>query len=227
MLVRQLTQNERAVVERRALRLEQALMPDGDHDRKMIALAEMYDSFTSMRQTVDESALARVTAAATLLADFPSWAVEGACLSIRRSGYEVDGRIEQKFAPSDAQIVVEVEKFLAMRRRAAKNARALLEAAVETQVETPSPGTVEELLRDFKAKMGRGPERDEAEERHRRSILAANNKRHIEDLRQQYRAAGLPVPEGETFASLPMMLHSGWTIVRDQTGANVLIAPIR
>lgn len=230
---RALEDGERIALERRAASLAACLEPfrrPHEDDRVAIAIDELFASYSSMREA-DGGLLARIKGYSDSLADMPAWAIEEACKQVRGRGYEVvtpDGRkrTEQTFAPSEAQLHGIVEKVVEQRTAALRSARALLTAPVEF-VPIPVAGRpVADVLEEFKARNPDAVEAMEAiEARRRQMALAAMKQRHLDGLRAQYRAAGLAVPDGDSFTSLSMMLHLGWTITRDQTGANVLLAP--
>lgn len=222
-----MTQDERIMVERRAVSLEAALSPqDGDHERMMIALAELYDSYRSMRPPVDDEAMRRVQSAARLLAEFPGWAVEVVCVKIRKAGYIINGRLEQTYAPSDAQIHSAVAEYLEPRRKHMIAAQTLLQAAVAPKIEE-SMTPLETSMDDFRVRMAGGRLRADAleliETERREKILAEKRQRDIQDRRNDYIANGLPAPTGDNFTTLPMMLKLGWRIEEFPDGTKQLV----
>ena len=140
-IVRPLTLDERCALEVRVARLAPAMRPFSELDADSVAqaLADMYSSFPSMRHA-GADALGRVdTAMRVALVNFPAWAIEEACRSIQVNGYErcEDGRcwIEKNWPPSDAGIVVVVERIVKRRADALKQAKDLLAAPVEPRIE--------------------------------------------------------------------------------------------
>lgn len=75
-------------------------------------------------------AAALIAGAMRTLEPFPAWAIEKACRKIHAEGYEVDGKRERHWPPSDAEIAVEVKKAERLRREALDSALALLAAPV-------------------------------------------------------------------------------------------------
>lgn len=225
MLTRQLTQTERVVIERRAIQLEAAILPfhESETDDVAIALADLFGSYTSSRQKGDD-VLAKVASCIQVLAEFPAWAIEATCMNIRKTGYRVDGRLEQTFAPSDAQLFGAVEEFLSLRKKHAQAARALLEASVQPQA--PAPVTpVEASLEDFHKRMGKSEEETIGEKQERERRRKAMLKGNLEDRRREYINAGLKPPAGENFTSLAMLLSLGWRVEQHPQGGNVLVQP--
>jgi hypothetical protein len=90
----------------------------------------MFGSFTQMRQTGDE-AVAIVMATRELLEDFPAWAIEKACMSIRTNGIWRNGAFDRVWPPSESEIVDEVRKELRLYGDQHASAVALLGAVVE------------------------------------------------------------------------------------------------
>lgn len=128
---------ERLALERRAAELTPALEPFSrpiEDDRVVDALAQLFDSFRSMRER-GENAVARISDAMRTLSDMPAWAIEEGCLSIRRVGYEVredkQVRMETHWPPSDTEIHAVVANVVRLRKVALASACALLEADIE------------------------------------------------------------------------------------------------
>lgn len=130
--MRALTDGERAALENRVRDLTPALLgyqrPEED-DRIAASLGEMFGSFRSMRDKGADAA-ATLTATMRTMEPFPAWAVERACEVIRGEGYDVDGRRERHWPPSDGEIVVMVKEAERLRREALDSAQALLNAPV-------------------------------------------------------------------------------------------------
>jgi hypothetical protein len=230
-VARELTAEERRAVEHRATSLAAWLAPyarPSDDDDVTIALAEMFNGFPSMRNESGQAALARVNAAMELLAQFPAWAIVAGCAQIRRKGYEVaerDGvRVERHWPPGEPELYRVVELLVAPRVTAMRNARLLLAAPVEPQLEE-SPEHKAAVADRVRAAVRpvTSPELESAltARNSRRAELAT--KRRDADLRAQYAAAGVEVPDGY-LVSLPMRLAQGWTI--EEVGhRKVLVKP--
>lgn len=131
-LRRALTTEERTALERRRDEIGPALAPFADWQRDVVALAvlEMFNGFTSMRGTEEEAA-ARVDAALNLLADHPAWAIEKACMSIRRNGVWRDGKFDRRWPPSEPEMVAAVKEASKLYRDTFNRVEALLMAEVE------------------------------------------------------------------------------------------------
>lgn len=228
------TDEERATLQRRAAALAPAMLPfqrPEEDDRVAVAIADLYGSYRSMTER-GENALARVRAASNALADMPAWAIEEACLDIRRRGYEVieDGRsrLEQHWPPSDPEIHAVVAKAVTQRRSALASARALLAAPVEPAAPPKPPApSVDASLAAFKRENADRHLAEIAAEDERREKQAVEHRRkHIDAILADYRRAGLDPPEVKDgfVTSLPMMLKCGWRI--EQVGdRNKLIGP--
>jgi hypothetical protein len=135
-IVRPLSRDERGRLEKRAAELEPALAPyrPDERDDVMIEIAEMFGAFPSMR-VKDEEAMGKIKSAAQSLSEFPAWAIQRACRTIRTEGYVVyDGngeRRERHWPPSDPDIVDQVKREMRTRKEALDAARDLLSAPVE------------------------------------------------------------------------------------------------
>ncbi len=134
-LRRPLTGDERAALEIRRNELDHALAPHGNRDVNRIALAltDMYGGFPSMRVRDDGSLVGRIDSVRRVLAAFPAWAIEKACRDIQINGVWRDGKFDQQWPPSDAEIVVAVRQALQFYGDQHDSAIALLEAKVEEQ----------------------------------------------------------------------------------------------
>ena len=99
---RALTDDERTLLETRRREVEPALLPFSDKavDHVVEALLDMYGGYRNMRGGEDDAA-ARVDAAARLLAEFPAWAIQKACFSIRRHGVWREGKFDRQWPPND------------------------------------------------------------------------------------------------------------------------------
>jgi hypothetical protein len=80
-------------------------------DKVSIALADMFASFRSMRQTGDE-AYAVVESARRSLQEFPTWAVEKTCRSMQMNGVWRNGKFDRQWPPNDSEILGEIRKEL-------------------------------------------------------------------------------------------------------------------
>jgi len=138
-IVRPLRDDERSALEARKAQLAPALAPyagGADSDRVAAALAAMFDGFRSMRER-GENAMGRLDTAMRVLKNFPAWAIEEACASIQRDGYQVHdrervSRTERHWPPSDPEIADAVRLAVKMRDAALASATALLAASVES-----------------------------------------------------------------------------------------------
>ncbi len=138
-IIRPLRDDERAALEARKASLAPALAPyagGADAYRGAAALGAMFDGFRSMRVR-GENAMGRLDTAMRVLKYFPAWAVEEACASIQRDGYQVHdrekvARTERHWPPSDPEIADVVRLVVKTRDAALASATALLSASVES-----------------------------------------------------------------------------------------------
>lgn len=218
-LVRELSLDEHRAVSRRMRELTQCLLPferPAEDDRVHTAVAGLYGSFTSMRD-VGASAVSKIANTVSSLTEFPAWAIEQACASIRKRGYTVverDGRTrtEQSFAPSESQLREVVAESIRSRASALDQARRLLEAPVEEVApDARDPERVEKALAEWRSRLDANRVETAAQELERAEKRKAHAfERAMEDRAQEFIAAGLAVPEGIT--TLSMYLRSGWRI---------------
>jgi hypothetical protein len=131
-LRRPLTASERSDLEARRDELAPMIVPvqPSQVDSVKIALADMFGSIRSMRQT-GADAIAILEGAYRALSEFPAWAIEKTCLSIQQNGVWRDGKFDRRWPPNDAEIVAEVRDKVRLYGDAHRSAVALLEAAVE------------------------------------------------------------------------------------------------
>lgn len=131
-LVRALEPEERVEIERRRDELAPAVAPypKTDRDRVLIAIADMFGSYTSMRQVGDD-AMAKVDAVARALAEFPAWAIEKACAAIQRNGVWRETRFDRQWPPNDSEIIEAVRVARCLIGDQHDGAVALLNATVE------------------------------------------------------------------------------------------------
>jgi hypothetical protein len=127
-----LTERERFALERRRDELAPWVQPGGNAAETALALADMFASFRSMRQTGEE-AVAQVEAATRALAEFPDWAVIKACRAIQQNGVWRDGAFDRQWPPNDSEIVKEARDKFRLYGDAHRSAVALLEAEVEEE----------------------------------------------------------------------------------------------
>lgn len=129
------------------LSLSLAPYPPSDRDRVAIAVSTMLASFRSMRQT-EASAVATVSLLVDALSEFPAWAIEKTCASIRVKGWRCRKEgveyMEKNWPPNDANVVDAVREVVAPYRRALENAKALLAAPIDDQA-MPARKTYDEL----------------------------------------------------------------------------------
>lgn len=138
---RPLKPEERSALEARAAELRPALAPYArpfEDDRVAQALADLFSGFRSMREQ-GADALGLIDSAMRALAPFPAWAIEQACLVIRRDGYLVQDRegrwrTERHWPPSDPQICLVIGEVMKCHRAALASAEALLCAPIEPPV---------------------------------------------------------------------------------------------
>lgn len=136
-LRRELTAPERRLLELRRDELAPwvgGYLRVAEVDGVTAAIGRMFGGFPSFAARHDEmSAVARIDSLARLLDDHPLWAIEAACLSIRRSGYVVEGKTERHWAPADPEIVAKVRSEADAYRRPHASAVALLGAGVDAR----------------------------------------------------------------------------------------------
>jgi hypothetical protein len=132
MLRRPLTDAERNAVTARRDELAVALVPfsEPQMDIVLLALADMFGSFRSVRHTGAE-ALAVMESASRALTDFPCWAIQKVCRSIQQNGVWRDGKFDRQWGPNDSEIVDAVRKEIAFFQARHRSAAALLDAEVE------------------------------------------------------------------------------------------------
>ena len=131
-LRRALTADERRALEMRRDELAPFVGPFGGREelRVIEAVGGMLGSFPSMRQTEAEAA-DRIGAALRILSEFPAWAIEKACAKIHLNGVWRDGKYDQQWPPSDAEIARVVREEFRLYGDSHRSAVALLEAKVE------------------------------------------------------------------------------------------------
>lgn len=233
-LRRPLRADERGAIERRVGSLAPALEPfhPTERDRVADALLGLFDSFTQMRQK-GADAMARVSDALEVAADMPAWAIEEACLTIRKYGYEHRDpdtgrvRLEQHWPPSDGEVHEAVRRVVQGRATALARARAMLEApALEQPPPRPTGRAVDVVLAEYREQVGPTEVDARQAEEIREQRSRAISDRTIEDRRREYVLAGLPPPTVAMFSSLPMMLKSGYTIETIK-GERVLVGPTK
>lgn len=129
---RALTIDERHLLENRRDEVAPALMPFSDKavDPVVEALLDMYGGYRNMRGGEDDAA-ARVDAAARLLAEFPAWAIQKACMAIRRNGVWREGKFDRVWPPNDAEIIAAVKDEMRLYQDTFDRCVALLTATVE------------------------------------------------------------------------------------------------
>jgi hypothetical protein len=133
-LRRPLTPEERFALGAREAELAPLLVgfeprsPEGDRVR--LALADMFGSYRSMRQTGEE-AMALVEAAMRSMEHLPAWAIEKACRSIQTLGVWRDGKYDREWPPNDSEITQEALSALRLYADPYISVAALLKADVE------------------------------------------------------------------------------------------------
>jgi hypothetical protein len=135
-LRRPLTNLERDALQIRVAQLSPMVEPfgKGELDLVALAIADMFGSFRSMRQT-DGEVIATVDATARAVAEFPCWAIEKACRWIQSNGVWRDGKFDRQWPPSDAELIDEVRKQRRLYGDQYDSAVALLAAPVERDEE--------------------------------------------------------------------------------------------
>ena len=133
LLRRALTTSERADLEARVAELEPWIV--GFHaeeaDHVALAVLGMLGSFRSMSGQTDEQVAATTDSLLRSLAEFPYWAIEKACSSVRVNGYtKENGACERHWAPSDSEMVHIVRWTTKLYRDQYDSAIALLNAGV-------------------------------------------------------------------------------------------------
>lgn len=98
----------------------------------VVAIANMFGGYTSMRQSDDE-AVARIESVLRVLADFPAWSIEKTCKSIQMNGVWREGKFDRQWPPNDSEIVDAVRKEVRLYADCHRSAVALLDAKVEEQ----------------------------------------------------------------------------------------------
>lgn len=131
-LRRALTAEERGMLEARASQLKPALHPycPADVDAVALAIADVFGSYTSMRQT-DGEAAARIDSCCRALEFFPAWAIIKVCGAIQSRGVLRDGKYDRRWPPNDSEIIQAIEEELRHYIRCYRSAVALLSASVE------------------------------------------------------------------------------------------------
>lgn len=226
---------ERRALEHRAESLRPHLAPFArptQDDDVAIALAEMFNGFPSLRGDAGSAAMARVNAAMEVLAEFPLWAIETACMRIRQRGYEVPDhdrggvKVERHWPPSEAELHRAVAQLVEPRANRMRNARLLLAAPVEPEPEE-SPerkaAVVDRLLGEVAALTVMPAELEAALATRNTQRAESATRRRDESVRAEYVAAGVEVPDGY-LVSLSMRLAQGWT-VEDVGDRKVLVRP--
>lgn len=133
-LRRALTETERSALIARRDELAPAVLGFADFERNKVALAlaDMFGSFPSMRQSGSE-VMARLDAAQRVLEPYPLWAIRRACLSIQSNGVWREEKFDRQWPPSDAEIVASVRAEMRLFVNQYHSAVALLAATVEEQ----------------------------------------------------------------------------------------------
>lgn len=235
-LPRILTPVERAELQKRKNALFDKWCKSGaEFARIKAVVATMLLGFSTRAATAEEQNTINSQYAYTL-SKLPAWAVERACLRFGSGDVraaDVGAKtLDLTWGPSSAQIGrVATSLYEPLYREL----RAISD--VLAGVPTPRTETNEErekgkeaiagMLSDAKSKMA-GDQLLETEATARRSEASRERSRMQTDARRrEYVDAGLPAPAGETFTSLPMMLHMGWRIEESPSGGSLLVAPHR
>jgi hypothetical protein len=135
-IVRELTRDEHRALTERATELRATLWPyvQGERDEIEASIAAMLGGFRSMRQSEDAAAdIVAVTA--SILREFPAWAITKACVKIAQN----EAGLDPKWPPNDVQIHAIVSDIVREYRATLVNVEALLVAPVEYRTALPAP----------------------------------------------------------------------------------------
>jgi hypothetical protein len=131
-LRRPLRPEERAAIEARRDELLPVLAPvDGRHETDVakLAIADMFASFRSMRQTGEE-AMGILEATFRAVHGFPLWAIAKVCLSIQMNGVYRGEKYDRQWPPNDGEIIAALREEIRQYERNLRSASALLTAEV-------------------------------------------------------------------------------------------------
>lgn len=229
---------ERNALEHRAASLRPWLAPYVQPDESdMVAevISDMLQGYPALKGDTSPAAIARIDGMMRAVEIFPSWAIQQACASISRRGYQVqdkdgDWKTERHWPPSSADVCKVVEEMVAGRRMVLAQAEALLDAPVEEQ-EAPTADAKAAQVADWQAKWNAKTavtaatlEATVAEISGRRA--AEVQERQMRRIVDEYRSKGLEPPAFKGIpVSLSMLLRLGWTIQEDGEGKKVLVRP--
>lgn len=150
-LRRALTADERAAIEGRKAALTDALSPYSNDERDAVEaeVAAMFSGFRSMRAQ-DDNMIATIEVTCAVLREFPLWAIAKGCKMIATRKAVIDGRrLDERYAPNDAEVHAVVEGEVKTYRRALNEASAILDAPVAL------PDPVRITRREIEAKLAR------------------------------------------------------------------------
>ncbi len=217
-IVRALSDQERQILSRRLNALVPIFAPyrrPDDDDRVAGAIAAMFDGFPSMRAR-GQDALAKVASAMDTLRTHPAWAIEAGCESIRTVGYQIDGKTERHWPPSDPEIFAIVTAAAKSRRDALAKVTAILSAPVVPPA--PKPAELRRIERpgptaaELDAALAVTSAEEEREAKWRRGVAERFTKRDDQSIIDQYRERGLEPLRSSSGAlvSLTLALSLGW-----------------
>jgi hypothetical protein len=132
-LGRALSADERSRTERRCAQLESGCAPFTPDERDLVVgiLSQTLGGFRSLRHEDDESVVASLAGLLGVLALYPLWAIEDACLAIASGEAVLDGKkLSRSYPPNDAELCALVKATLKPYLEGLQNARALLAATV-------------------------------------------------------------------------------------------------
>ena len=129
---RELTADERSQLEARRDELEPFVGAFDGREQDAVALAviDMYGAYPSMRANSEDAGV-RVDSVLRLLAEFPAWAIEGACKKIQMNGVWRESKYDLQWPPSDAELARDVRIEYRLYGDTYKQVVALLQAEVE------------------------------------------------------------------------------------------------
>lgn len=142
---------ERSALEARAAELSAGLRAFEREEREVVrsTLHAMLGGFRSLRESGEDAETA-VEILLAVLREFPTWAIEEACMRIAQHKADADPPLDPRWAPSDAQIYQIVADLVQPHRQTLQRVQALLSAPVEI------PQPQERISRaEIEAKLGR------------------------------------------------------------------------
>lgn len=196
----------------------------------------MLTSFTS-KTASDEEWMAMAMQYAYVLGDVPLWAIKRSCDRFQTGNVapeEVGAkRLDKTFAPSAANIHTIARKFHVplsveyIRINAVLAGVAVAPPRTSAEV-AAAKAHVEASLAEHRRRFDAGRLAEREEEEARRARIAKEGEESAQRLRlRQFKEAGVDPPRENDTASLPMLLHMGYSIEDHGHGVRVLIPPKR